>query len=68
MIKQLMSLNTIEDITSSSLDFQVNIVCVTFYQKTTVIYPELDFTQDVTIQFILLSSKLPELFEKGEVY
>lgn len=63
-----MSSNTIEDVTSSILDFQANIVRVTFRHKTTIVDPEQDFTHDATLRFIWSSSKLPELFEQGEVY
>lgn len=63
-----MSSHTIEDLTSSILDFQANIVRVTFRRKTTIVDPEQDMTQEATVRFIWSSSKLPELFDNGEVY
>lgn len=63
-----MSSNTIEDVTSSILDFQANIVRVTFRRKTTIVDPEQDATHAATLQFIWSSSKLPELIEQGEIY
>lgn len=67
-LQRLMSSNTIEDVTSSILDFQANIVRVTFRRKTTVVDPEQDSSQEATLQFIYTSSKLPEVVEEGEVY
>jgi engulfment and cell motility protein 1 len=63
-----MSSNTIEDVSSSILDFQANVVRVTFRRKTTVVDPEQDSSHDTTLRFIWGSSKLPEVVEDGEVY
>lgn len=38
--QRLMSLHTVEDLTSCILDFQANIVRVTYRKKTTVINPD----------------------------
>lgn len=63
-----MSSHTIEDLTSSILDFQANIVRVTFRRKTMLVNPELDAVHGTMLRFIWTSSKLPDLFENGEVF
>jgi len=63
-----MSSHTIEDLTSSILDFQANIVRVTFRRKTMQVHPEQNAVHENTLRFIWTSSKLPDLFENGEVF
>lgn len=40
--QQLMSLHTIEDLTSCILDFQANMIRVTYRKKTSIVDPEAD--------------------------
>ncbi|KAF8517883.1 ELMO/CED-12 family-domain-containing protein [Hysterangium stoloniferum] len=65
---RLMSSHTIEDLTSSILDFQANIVRVTFRRKITVVDPEQDASQEETLRFIWSSAKISELSENGKIF
>jgi len=65
---RLMSSHTIEDLTSSILDFQANIVRVTFRRKITAVDPEQDASQEETLRFIWSSAKISEWRENGEKY
>ena len=53
-----MSLHTIEDLTSCILDFQANIVRVTYRKKTTLVDPDLDETHAAALKSIWAWSKL----------
>jgi len=53
-----MSLHTIEDLTSSILDFQANMVRVTYRKKTTLVDPENEPTHAEALQSIWGSSGL----------
>ena len=51
-----MSSHTIEDLTSCILDFQANMVRVTFRNKMTLIEPDFEPLQSAALQFIWASS------------
>lgn len=53
-----MSLHTIEDLTSCILDFQANMVRVTYRKKTTLVDPENEPAHEDTLSYIWHSSKL----------
>ncbi|KXN92416.1 Engulfment and cell motility protein 1 [Leucoagaricus sp. SymC.cos] len=53
-----MSLHTIEDLTSCILDFQANMVRVTYRKKTTLVDPENEPTHAETLAYIWDSGKL----------
>jgi engulfment/cell motility protein 1 len=55
-----MSLHTIEDLTSCILDFQANIVRVTYRKKTTLVDPDEDETHAAALMSIWAWSKLEE--------
>ncbi len=55
-----MSSHTIEDLTSCILDFQANMVRVTFRKKTTLIEPDFEPLQSAALQFIWESSHQQE--------
>ncbi|EIW58176.1 uncharacterized protein TRAVEDRAFT_167623 [Trametes versicolor FP-101664 SS1] len=57
---RLMSSHTIEDLTSCILDFQANIVRVTFRKKTTLVEPDFEPLHNQALQFIWEKSKLQE--------
>jgi engulfment/cell motility protein 1 len=63
-----MSSHTIEDLTSSILDFQANIVRVTYRRKTAIVDPEQDAGQQATLRFIWSSAKISEMIENDEKY
>lgn len=66
-----MSSNVIEDmnLTSSILDFQANIVNVTYRKKTTDVDPENNLNHDNALRYIWASSKLDEEVDtEGEVF
>lgn len=67
--QRLMSSNTIEDLTSCILDFQANIIRVTYRKKTTFVDPETVPSHGVALDFIWNSSKLNEnsVDEHGQV-
>jgi engulfment/cell motility protein 1 len=55
-----------EDLTSCILDFQANIVRVTYRKKITLVDPDTDPSHAATLQYIWSSSKLAEdIDEKG---
>ncbi|KAJ3510838.1 hypothetical protein NLJ89_g4449 [Agrocybe chaxingu] len=67
-VVRLMSLHTIEDLTSCILDFQANIVRVTYRKKTTIVDPEAEEAHATALNVIWAHSKLEqEVDEKGEV-
>jgi ELMO/CED-12 family. len=55
-----MSSHTIEDLTSCILDFQANIIRVTYRKKTTLIDPDMEPPHATALKFIWTSAKLPE--------
>ena len=55
-----MSSHTIEDLTSCILDFQANMVRVTFRKKTTLVEPDFEPLQSAALQFIWEKSRLQE--------
>ncbi|KAI0741714.1 ELMO/CED-12 family-domain-containing protein [Daedaleopsis nitida] len=57
---RLMSSHTIEDLTSCILDFQANMVRVTFRKKTTLVEPDFEPLHSAALQFIWEQSKLQE--------
>ncbi|TFK39866.1 ELMO/CED-12 family-domain-containing protein [Crucibulum laeve] len=59
-VVRLMSLHTIEDLTSCILDFQANIVRVTYRKKTTDVDPEFEPTHAAALDYIWNCSKLDE--------
>jgi len=54
-----MSLHTIEDLTSCILDFQANIVRVSYRKKTTIVNPDHPAHQ-AALDYIWMSGKLQE--------
>lgn len=62
-----MSSHTIEDLTSCILDFQANIIRVTYRKKTTLVEPDVEPTQAAILKQIWSASKLSETpDENGE--
>ncbi|KAI0794191.1 ELMO/CED-12 family-domain-containing protein [Fomes fomentarius] len=57
---RLMSSHTIEDLTSCILDFQANMVRVTFRKKTTLVEPDFEPLHSSAMQFIWENSRLQE--------
>ncbi|KAI0330931.1 hypothetical protein GY45DRAFT_1370414 [Cubamyces sp. BRFM 1775] len=57
---RLMSSHTIEDLTSCILDFQANMVRVTFRKKTTLVEPDFEPLHNQALQFIWEKSKVQE--------
>ncbi|EGN96731.1 hypothetical protein SERLA73DRAFT_75603 [Serpula lacrymans var. lacrymans S7.3] len=57
---RLMSSHIIDDLTSCILDFQANIVRVTYRKKTTLVEPDVEPAHDAALQYIWESSKLTE--------
>ncbi|KAF9240704.1 ELMO/CED-12 family-domain-containing protein [Melanogaster broomeanus] len=57
---RLMSSHVIDDLTSCVLDFQANIVRVTYRKKTTLVEPDTEPTHDSELQYIWDSSKVRE--------
>jgi len=55
-----MSLHTIEDLTSCILDFQANIIRVTYRKKTTLVDPDIEEAHAVALTAIWACSKLEE--------
>lgn len=55
-----MSSHTIEDLTSCILDFQANIVRVTYRKKTTIIDPGSEPSHAAALDFIWTNSRLEE--------
>ncbi|KAG9313017.1 ELMO/CED-12 family-domain-containing protein [Chiua virens] len=57
---RLMTSHVIDDLTSSILDFQANMIRVTYRKKTTLVEPEAEPTHASLLQYIWDSSKLHE--------
>ncbi|KAI0630864.1 ELMO/CED-12 family-domain-containing protein [Trametes polyzona] len=57
---RLMSSHTIEDLTSCILDFQANVVRVTFRMKTTLVEPDFEPLHNQKLQYIWEKSRLQE--------
>lgn len=55
-----MSLHTIEDLTSCILDFQANIIRVTYRKKTTPVDPDNEHSHAEALEYIWESSRLEE--------
>lgn len=55
-----MSSHTIEDLTSCMLDFQANMVRVTFRKKTTLVEPDYEPLHDVALRYIWEMSEVEE--------
>lgn len=53
-----MSSHTIEDLTSCILDFQANIIRVTFRKKSTLVEPDVEPSHAAALQEIWTASKL----------
>jgi engulfment and cell motility protein 1 len=49
-----------EDLTSCILDFQANIIRVTYRKKTTLVDPDTEPSHDAALQYIWSTSKLTE--------
>lgn len=56
--KRLMSSHTIEDLTSCILDFQANMIRVTFRKKNTVIEPDAEPLHAIALNTIWIAGKL----------
>lgn len=56
----MMSSHTIEDLTSGILDFQANMVRVTYRKKITLVEPDVEPTHQGALQYIWTCSKLQE--------
>ncbi|KAF8906223.1 ELMO/CED-12 family-domain-containing protein [Gymnopilus junonius] len=59
-VVRLMSLHTTEDLTSCILDFQANIVRVTYRKKTTIVDPDEDESHAAALRSVWACSKLAE--------
>ncbi|KAI0091646.1 ELMO/CED-12 family-domain-containing protein [Irpex rosettiformis] len=57
---RLMSSHTIEDLTSCILDFQANMVRVTYRRKTTIVEPEEEPEHAAALNYVWLNSKVRE--------
>lgn len=55
-----MSLHIMEDLTSCILDFQANIVRVTYRKKTTLVEPDSEPLHTAALEYIWSSSRLQE--------
>ncbi len=63
-----MSSHTIEDLTSCILDFQANMVRVTYRRKTTVVEPDAEPEHAAALNYVWVNSKVrEEVDEDGEV-
>ena len=58
--QRLMSLHIMEDLTSCILDFQANIIRVTYRKKTTLVDPDAEPSHAAALQYIWSTSKLME--------
>ena len=58
-----MSSHVVDDLTSCVLDFQANIVRVTYRKKTTLVEPEVELHHEVALQFIWESSQVQQEFD-----
>jgi engulfment/cell motility protein 1 len=64
-----MSSHTIEDLTSCILDFQANIIRVTYRKKTTLVDIESEPSHAAALKVIWASSRLTEsVDENGQVF
>ncbi|KDR80657.1 hypothetical protein GALMADRAFT_222250 [Galerina marginata CBS 339.88] len=59
-VVRLMSLHTIEDLTSCILDFQANVIRVTYRKKTTIVDPDVDESHADALKSIWACSRLDE--------
>ncbi|RDB23704.1 Engulfment and cell motility protein 1 [Hypsizygus marmoreus] len=59
-VVRLMSLHIMEDLTSCILDFQANIVRVTYRKKTTLVEPDSEPSHAAALQYIWSSTTLQE--------
>jgi hypothetical protein len=59
-MKQLMSLHTIDDLTSCILDFQANFVRIAYRKKATVVDPDEAPEHESALESIWIDSKLEE--------
>ena len=67
-MKRLMSLHTIDDLTSCILDFQANFVRIAYRKKATVVDPDEVLMHRTALESIWNSSKLAEEVESdGQV-
>jgi len=55
-----MSSHNIDDLTSSILDFQANIVRVTYRKKSTLVEPEVELVHETALNDIWKSSRVQE--------
>lgn len=60
LFQRLMSSHTIEDLTSCILDFQANIIRVTYRKKTTLVEPDVEVSHASALKQIWSASKLTE--------
>ncbi|KAH9940806.1 ELMO/CED-12 family-domain-containing protein [Epithele typhae] len=65
---RLMSSHTIEDLTSCILDFQANMVRVTFRKKTTLVEPDFEPLHSSALQLIWEKSRLNEEREDANTF
>ncbi|KAL4078663.1 ELMO/CED-12 family-domain-containing protein [Scleroderma yunnanense] len=61
---RLMSSHVVDDLTSCVLDFQANIVRVTYRKKTTLVEPEVELPHESALQFIWESSRVQQEFDE----
>ncbi|KAH7927302.1 hypothetical protein BV22DRAFT_1007169 [Leucogyrophana mollusca] len=67
-VVRLMSDHTTDELTSSILDFQANIVRVTYRKKSTLVEPEVEPAHNTALQYIWNCSKVQEgRDDEGEV-
>ena len=59
-MQRLMASHMIEDLTSCILDFQANMVRVTYQKKMTVVEPEIEPTHTTSLVYIWTHSKTRE--------
>ena len=63
-----MSSHTIEDLTSCILDFQANMIRITFRKKRSIVEPEMEPAHASALDYIWVKSKLSEdVDEHGSV-
>ena len=60
IMQRLMSSHTIEDLTSCILDFQANMVRVTYRKKITAVEPEFEPGHSASLTYIWTNSKVRE--------
>ncbi|KAI0923725.1 hypothetical protein AcV5_009196 [Taiwanofungus camphoratus] len=64
---RLMSSHTIEDLTSCILDFQANMIRVTFRKKMTVVEPDMEESHNAIVKYIWSNSKISEDHDGDDV-